>query len=518
MARHAQKGWSAAKRWSVAAGLALLVIGAGALVIATRGGDDAWERAKAELAAKGERLDWNELIPPHVLPEENFFGHPIVEEILPPKGARAKATIVPQSVTIQAPGPAASPQVQKAQTNNMPAPLAKTDKQPIRPLSLPPENPLDQQPQTIAWLKTLPRTEAEAGTNLFTLEGLDEWFGQWDQTLEALREANKRPYAHYTGDYSNPINAPIPNFVAARALAQGIASRANIHLLRGEGQEALKDLDALAALMRGLRGSPGTLVSAMIHTALGGLYVSVVVGGLTENLWKPEDLEGLFERMSAINLIAPVQQALRQGERCGIGRIFEMLAETGSSPNRLAGLAAVSSPGSIQPRDVAVRLAPRSWIRRNQATHALLLQGFIEAMDGKARRYYPKRNAAASAAVATAFKRWSPHTMLAELATPNFQKAGATMALNQTKVDQCAIVAALLWHKARHGSYPESLSALDARFLSALPKDVFTGEDYRYRKNGDAFLLYSIGPNEVDDGGSSAALEQHDDISWPPRM
>jgi hypothetical protein len=53
------------------------------------------------------------------------------------------------------------------------------------------------------------------------------------------------------------------------------------------------------------------------------------------------------------------------------------------------------------------------------------------------------------------------------------------------------------------GNFPEALDALAPQFIDAVPHDVIGGEPLKYRREADGlFVLYSIGWNETDDGGT----------------
>lgn len=62
------------------------------------------------------------------------------------------------------------------------------------------------------------------------------------------------------------------------------------------------------------------------------------------------------------------------------------------------------------------------------------------------------------------------------------------------------------------GKYPGSLEELASKFPEGLPKDPFSGDAYHYTPSKDGFLLYSIGPNWVDDGGQSDGIFK--DLGW----
>jgi hypothetical protein len=75
-------------------------------------------------------------------------------------------------------------------------------------------------------------------------------------------------------------------------------------------------------------------------------------------------------------------------------------------------------------------------------------------------------------------------------------------------------------HKGRTGQYPESLEALVPGLLNEVPVDPFTGRPLIYRRDGDGFVVYSLGSNMKDDGGRSTweitqvVMEKDDDWTW----
>lgn len=89
---------------------------------------------------------------------------------------------------------------------------------------------------------------------------------------------------------------------------------------------------------------------------------------------------------------------------------------------------------------------------------------------------------------------------------------------------------ALAGYRAEHqGKYPKTLAELAPKYIDAIPKDPYTDGEFRYKSDGDGYLLYGVGSNGKDDGGfgpgnmpESATEEQRqawDDISirTPPK-
>ncbi len=65
-----------------------------------------------------------------------------------------------------------------------------------------------------------------------------------------------------------------------------------------------------------------------------------------------------------------------------------------------------------------------------------------------------------------------------------------------------------LWrYRKVHGDFPENLDAIAPEFIKALPPDPYTGKDFRYRREDDGCVVYSLGSNLVDDGGEKAEAD-----------
>lgn len=74
---------------------------------------------------------------------------------------------------------------------------------------------------------------------------------------------------------------------------------------------------------------------------------------------------------------------------------------------------------------------------------------------------------------------------------------------NATQNALLLVSLALHTYYAEHGSYPAALTALIPDYLSAIPADPFALKDpLRYKKTNKSYVLYSIGPDGKDDGGT----------------
>ena len=72
---------------------------------------------------------------------------------------------------------------------------------------------------------------------------------------------------------------------------------------------------------------------------------------------------------------------------------------------------------------------------------------------------------------------------------------------------------ALAAFHADHHAWPDSLDALGPKYLLFLPEDPFSENPLLYHTTRAGFLLYSVGPNGKDDGGSTDDEKSQDDVA-----
>ncbi len=76
-----------------------------------------------------------------------------------------------------------------------------------------------------------------------------------------------------------------------------------------------------------------------------------------------------------------------------------------------------------------------------------------------------------------------------------------------TRLELMRLAATLSVFRAEKGHYPEKLDDLVPRFVASLPIDIYSEKPPIYKADDDrmGFLLYSVGQNGVDDGGTDVS-------------
>ena len=445
----------------------VIVLGALGFLFMWQRSPSAWELYQKEFVAGGEHLDWEHFIPPAVKEEENFFAAPQMRQMFQ-KPHQSRASSRAYSVW-----------------------------------ELPPER---------AQWKLLKGHEAMIeGFNGTTYPAsvILQWEAEHREDLESFFEAGRRPRSRLLTDFTKPLSSDVPNFVAIRTAVQTMGTLAKAHLQAGEPEKAMNYVNGIHRLMETLsRGQ--TIVEAMIHVAIAGLYVDVVQFGFEKGAWTDGQLRALQGQLAGTKLLPGLAFAFR----AQIG--FVLRAVETSSITELNGPGSgfrLSTDWTIWRENidqVRMRVAFSSAREKNLLNFTRMAKANLAVIDPVAERVFPKEVAARSAAMTKALASQSLDTVLASVTIPNFARATETAAKNQTLVNQAAVVCALELYRRSEGHYPGKLDELMGRFLSQVPRDVITGQTLPYRRTAaDAFKLYSVGWDESDDGGTVA------DWVWP---
>ena len=107
---------------------------------------------------------------------------------------------------------------------------------------------------------------------------------------------------------------------------------------------------------------------------------------------------------------------------------------------------------------------------------------------------------------------------LSDLSVPTFQSVTRRYILLHVRLEQAGLAVALERFRLSRGEYPSALAELVPDFLPEVPRDIYSGQPFRYHQTeAGSFVLYSFGPDRHDDGGKfDRAKRENDqrDIIW----
>jgi hypothetical protein len=237
--------------------------------------------------------------------------------------------------------------------------------------------------------------------------------------------------------------------------------------------------------------------------------------GLRLRVWREPELVAMQQQLSAIHLL-PLVRAAFDTERAATCRTFEV-----TSPAELKKLFSFGTGQRgvweelTDPTFLLLTFAPRGWLYQNMCVGAPLEEKILEGFDVSNDQVLPNKFESIASTVETAAWRRSPFSFLAAAALPNFVKASQTMARNQTLVSEAYIACGLERYRLAHGEYPETLGALVPQYAEKLPHDLVDGQGLKYRRTTEGrFVLYSVGWNGKDDGGTPGKATAEGDWVW----
>ena len=83
---------------------------------------------------------------------------------------------------------------------------------------------------------------------------------------------------------------------------------------------------------------------------------------------------------------------------------------------------------------------------------------------------------------------------------------------NQAELRMLLCALALRCYRLDHGELPPALADLVPEYLAEVPVDPFSGRPLVYRRQDGEYLLYSVGPDGQDDGGTP--WQESPDETW----
>ena len=287
---------------------------------------------------------------------------------------------------------------------------------------------------------------------------------------------------------------PMPHISVIRDAAQLFSLRMEAHLVLGESQAAYADFQEGMQSYRALSEEP-TLIAGMVQASTISSLVSSVGAGLSDHHWSDAELEKIEQDLESVHLALDYQRSI-SGERAFVNSIYDLILEASPSKRRnlLANLSAppvTEWPFIVIPR----RLFRDNQLRSNQEMDRLL--GMVKG-DGKSLAFGEKVQSTAQAS-----ESWEKYYyFMHRLITAVYESIPDRFTRQETRVRQARLACALERFRIAKGSFPASLQELVPEYIAAAPLDIYSGKPMIYRRQGEgSFVLYSVGPNRVDDQG-----------------
>jgi hypothetical protein len=313
--------------------------------------------------------------------------------------------------------------------------------------------------------------------------------------LNELEILARRPLSRFPLHYSEGWMAFVPHRQVLHNFAEILQLRACARLHLNEPEAALRDIKLMVCLAQSIQPEIG-LFPARVRQRILLLSLQPIWEGLAAHRWNEAQLRDM-QRLCSVNLLPEYPREVR-GETELMVDFWERFSQADAVELRRWGF--------TEGLSVTAKLYPEGWKLLCQAGMMRLPADVLDpVIDLKARRVFPLRAAAIPGAIRRAGVFFDP---LFQMGLPklmqSFADAPLYIAHAQTAMDMARIACALELSRLRNGVFPATLKEIKPEFIFEMPSDPITGDLYKYRREKDGFVLYSVGWNERDDGGHAA--------------
>ena len=350
------------------------------------------------------------------------------------------------------------------------------------------------------------------------------WLDENDAALDVFVTAAQKPILYVPPMFKTPLLESLLTYDQAyRQMARGIQIRVRYRLAMGEIDAAWDDVLAMHRLGELHRRTVWSLITSLINTAIVSGANHSAESVLLHSDWTSEEI---FRRAEEI---MPFQQPLREEEIRFILRNDRFIALDALThmANGTHGFDVLSgSDSQCCPRPAAnawfesiniMRLSRLGIVMRmaNQRFDEFEQWYFSDDMELDYEDYSTSvflKNVVWYGYFGVIPRSIGP--MMADLLIPAVEAWRTANQRQEAEVFLLRLMFALeAYHRDNAQKYPEALDDLLGRYIDEIPLDPFSGEPFRYILEERGFLLYSVGPNGIDeDGRDRSDAPRGDDI------
>lgn len=319
----------------------------------------------------------------------------------------------------------------------------------------------------------------------------------------ALTErASKYSRCRFPLDWEAGHAMTVAHLSELRKCALLLEAKAALQIERGEASEALHTIETGLSMCEAVGDEP-TLISQLVRYSIASILGRPLRVALDEKV-STAACRGLFDYLAEMEFMQSFVHSL-WGERVMGIHMFDAVRE---DPER--GMAMMLGADAANGDNFYATPGGQSILNVDEAMYLRLMARKIAAAEKSS---WDSREELAE--IDRQIEDLSfPHIVTA-IMLPVYARATEKRDQTIARVGLAQVALALKAYKNEKGEYPESLAQLPEVIEWAdLPEDPFSGQDFIYRREGEGFLVYSIGADLEDDGGKAEEDRKEGDIVW----
>ena len=314
--------------------------------------------------------------------------------------------------------------------------------------------------------------------------------------LQLFAEGANCQTCRYSLDLTRGNDAVFPHLPKLRTAVRLLELSAIVHAESKDGNDAAQDVLTALGLSRSLEAEPSTL-SQFMRAADVAIAVAALEQTLNRTVLSRESLGTL---MTALHKMEDYDA---RGEGFNRALVAErvMMAALLATPQKLLEFLQ-GAPATDLPAEQRNQIAARLQAAKDLKEEQHYLDDTVRQLIAIRQSALPDRLKAVDLVRQRVAEAVEKKLMVLVWLLPGFEKQAAQEAGCLASLRLGLTAVALERFRAAHENrYPDNLAALSPDFLGSTPADPFDGQPLRYRKKGDGYSLYCIGPDLKDNAG-----------------
>ena len=322
------------------------------------------------------------------------------------------------------------------------------------------------------------------------------------KAIDLLHQAAAIKGCRYNVDFSMGVNVRLPHLGKLRQCSMTLALAALLAAEEGRS-DGVADATRSGLAVGHSLGSEPDLISELVRMPCLGITINNLQRAMNRTTLTPQQCAGLAELLSAADAPDALIRVMAT-ERC---MIYAYLLPNGeiwkqdwakSARERIAR----AIGGSVKARLLWLDVMER-YINALRAPEGELYQRTAAVDDAVTRELHQD---------AQSIPHISARIVLLEL--PNYRWWIASDLKCRARLRTARTALAVEQFRQANGRLPKTLDELVPAYLSAVPLDPFDGKPLRYKLLDKGYVVYSIGRDEIDDGGAEMDDEHKGDVPF----
>ena len=305
------------------------------------------------------------------------------------------------------------------------------------------------------------------------------------QTLELLHEAAAIEHCRYPVDLSLGLGNQMYHFSDLRKGAMLLKLEAILHAENNKPQLAARSVTSIFGVAHSLAEEP-ILISQLVHIGCQGIAVSSLERVVNRIEFTDEQLVKLTQIVSDAEALSTLSGAF-VGERC-------------------IGISVFENPASVGSEDIGYKMPPAPVLElykalgladRDAVIYLDVMNDYMETL------HLPlHQRQMAAGTIEAKIKATSKTNILLSKFMPAFSRVVTINIRSIAQLRTARVGLAIQRYRLATGNLPDTLEGLVPIYIDAVPKDPFDGRPLRYEKLETGFVVYSVGEDRRDDGGT----------------